>query len=83
MARIAIHRQGMELAERMELLIHNATGVFTTFRFTRDEWVITAVLSGGYRLALTRAKRHLAGDEVTMAEKMIETLHALGYRKAD
>ena len=81
MARIAINRQGIELAERMELLIHDATGVFSTFRWTSHEWIVTAVLPSGYKLALHHARQGL--PDVGMAEKMIETLHELGYRKAE
>lgn len=79
MARVAIDRQGMELAERMELRVHDATGVFSTFRWTRHEWIVTAVLPGGYRLALHHARDGVA--DVQMASKMIETLQLLGYSK--
>lgn len=81
MARVAIDRQGMELAERMELLIHDATGVFSTFRWTRHEWIVTAVLPEGYRLALQHVRDGQADGDVQMAKKMIETLETLGYRK--
>lgn len=81
MARIAIDRQGMELAERMELLVHNATGIFSTFRWTRHEWIVTAVLPDGYRMSLIHAREGVADGDVQMANKMIETLKTLGYRK--
>lgn len=83
MVRVAIDRQGMELAERMELLIHNATGIFSTFRWTRHEWIVTAVLPDGYRLALQRARAGQADGDVQMAKRMIETLKTLGYRKEE
>jgi len=83
MARVAIDRQGMELAERMELLIHNATGLFSTFRWTRREWIVTAVLPDGYRLALQHARDGQADGDVQVAKRMIETLKSLGYRKEE
>lgn len=82
MARVAIDRQGVEQAERLELRIHDATGVFSTFRWTRYEWIVTAVLPGGYRLALHHGRRDgAAAGDVQMADKMIETLQKLGYSK--
>ena len=71
----------MELDERMELLIHNATGVFSTFRWTRQEWIVTAVLPGNSKRALSHPREGSEGGDVGMAEKLIETLHNLGVGK--